>query len=338
MERTERLLDLVALLLDAREPISWAALREAFPADYGAGTREANERKFERDKAELLELGIPLTYVQGDEDSQDGYVLARDAYYLPDAGFGREEVATLYAAGSAALASNAFPGRQDLAHALRKLSFLADDALAPPRVRLELGGGEAGSSVKLSEHLETLWQAVQARKFLQLEYGSPRHPQDLTSRRVDPYGLVLRRGIWSLVGYCHLRQALRTFHVHRIVGLHANTAKPRSPDFEVPDDFRLDAHVAHYPWQHRIHAPQKVTLELRGAVAARTDKLFPGARISPTERGAELELEVTFLDGLLRYALSLSPDCRVLAPEAAAARYGAMARDIAARHQGEAAP
>src|SRR4051812_37824306 len=109
MDRTERLLDLVALLLDAPEPVSWAELKAAFPEDYGQGSEEATERKFERDKAELLELGIPLVYVQGDEDRRDGYALARDAYYLPAVDFTPEELAVLYAAGSAALASGAFP-------------------------------------------------------------------------------------------------------------------------------------------------------------------------------------------------------------------------------------
>ena len=104
MDRTERLLDLVALLLDAHEPVSWAELKESFPEDYGSGSDEATERKFERDKAELLELGIPLTYVQGDEDRKDGYLLDRNAYYLPEPGFTPEEMAVLYAAGSAALA------------------------------------------------------------------------------------------------------------------------------------------------------------------------------------------------------------------------------------------
>src|SRR6476659_6200431 len=91
MERTERLLDVVAFLLDAQDPVSWAQLREAVPEDYAQGSEDATERKFERDKAELLELGIPLTYVQGDEDRKDGYVIARDQYYLPDPGFTQEE-------------------------------------------------------------------------------------------------------------------------------------------------------------------------------------------------------------------------------------------------------
>src|SRR5512138_268791 len=90
MQKDQRLLDLAALLLKAAEPVSWREIQEQFPDDYGA-KGEAAIRKFERDKADLLELGIPLRYV----------------------------------AGSAALANGSFPYARDLAHALNKLSFAA---------------------------------------------------------------------------------------------------------------------------------------------------------------------------------------------------------------------
>lgn len=331
MERTERLLDLVALLLDAHEPITWAQLKEAFPEDYRQGSEEATERKFERDKAELLELGIPLTYETGDDDQHDGYVLARDAYYLPDVGFTKEETATLYAAGSAALASGAFPGRQDLQHALRKIAFFAEDALPSPTVRLELG--DVPETAKVAEHLELLWGALAMRKFVQLEYASPRAGSDATVRRVDPYGLALRRGIWSLVGYCHLRRDLRTFHLHRIRTLTLNASRPRSPDFEIPPDFQLDAHVAQFPWQHRIHAPVSVTLALTGELSARALRMFPDARnVQSTAGGSEITVETRYQEGLLRYALSLAPECRVLAPEETRSRFQEMAERVLAKH------
>jgi len=331
MDRTERLLDLVALLLDAQEPVSWAELKEAFPEDYGAGTDEATERKFERDKAELLELGIPLTYVQGDEDRKDGYLLDRDAYYLPDVGFTPEEMAVLYAAGSAALASGAFPGRQDLQHALRKIAFFADPDLPAPAVRLELGAVRETRHVP--QHLEALWTAASTRKSVTLVYASPRSPK-VSHRTVDPYGLALRRGIWSLVGFCHERQALRTFHVHRIRDLKMNTSKPRTADFQVPADFRLDDHVPHAPWQFRIEQPTEVTLELSGGLADRAEAHFPEARL--VRRGASTTaiLTVTNLDPLLRHLLALSPDARVVGPPAAVARIREMAQAVRAKHRG----
>lgn len=328
MDRTERLLDLVALFLDATEPISWAELRESFPDDYGQGSEEAAERKFERDKAELLELGIPLAYVQGDEDRRDGYVVERDAYYLPEPNLTPEETAVLYAAGSAALASGAFPGQQDLAHALRKIGFFAGDALPTARVRMEMGPSLGGP--ELAQRLEALRGAAFTRKSVTMDYFSPR--SQVTTRKVDPYGLALRRGSWALVGYCHLRKGIRTFQVHRIRSLTVNASKPRSPDFEVPEGFRIDDHVASEPWQHRFHEKVEVTLLLKEALAPLAGRLFPGAKSEPVSGGAQVRVEATFLDGLLRYALSLAPDCAVLAPDRAVGRFRELAEKVARAH------
>jgi len=330
MERTERLLDLVALLLDAQEPMPWADIRAAFPDDYGSGSAEANERKFERDKAELLELGIPIAFVQGDEDKPDGYVIERNAYYLPEVGLTPDELAVLYAAGSAALASGAFPGRQDLAHALRKVGFFSDGPLPAPKVRLELGG--VADARELPGRLETLWGAINARKSVELDYYSP-HTKEATRRKVDPWGLALRRGLWTLVGFCHLRGAPRTFHVHRIRALTVNAQRPRSPDFEVPPDFRLDDYVATWPWQFRFHPPVDVGLELSGALAPLASRLFP-APPAPGERVA-FTVRATHLDGLLKYVLSLGAEARVASPPDAVEKYRAMARRVLEAHGGQ---
>lgn len=339
MDRTERLLDLVALLLDNREPITWAELREHFPDDYGRGSDEAAERKFERDKAELLDLGIPIRWIQGDDEQKDGYVVERESYYLPEVGLSPEELAVLYAAGSAALQSEAFPGRQDLAHALRKIGFFAGKDVPTPRVRMELGAVRTDAS-QIAARLESLWTAASSRKFVELGYWSPRK-QEHTRRRVDPYGLALRRGIWSLVGYCHLRQGIRTFHVHRIGELEVNSARPRSVDFEVPKDFKLDDYVASVPWRHRFHDPLEVTLTLHGELAPMAARLFPDEQLRTEDGVTTVVVRATFLDGLLRHLLSLGPGCKVRAPQQATARFAELVERVLERHrtrgEGEAA-
>jgi proteasome accessory factor B len=335
MDRTERLLDIVALMLDSTEPISWPELREAFPEDYGTGTDGAAERKFERDKVELLELGIPIAYVKGDEDRRDGYAVDKEAYYLPKVGLTPDELAVLYAAGSAALASGAFPGSQDLAHALRKIGFFAGAEVPTPKVRMELGA--LHSAPNLAATLEQLWGAAASRKFVDLSYFSPRSGET-TERRVAPYGLALRRGLWSLVGHCQLRGGVRTFHVHRIRTLVVNAVKPRSADFEVPVGFRLDDHVASYPWQHAFHAPVPVLLRLAGELAPLAQGLFPTASVERVGDESRATVSATDLDGLLRYALSLGAGCRVLGPERAVTRWREMARQILDAHSPPKAP
>ncbi len=332
MDRTERLLDLVALLLDAHEPISWAELRESFPDDYG-GSDEAAERKFERDKAELLELGIPISYVQGDDERKDGYLVERDAYYLPEVGLTKEELAVLYTAGSAALASGAFPGRQDLAHALRKIGFFQGAEVPTPRVRVELTGTREGG--ELAPKLELLWAAASARKWVEISYWSPKKGE-VTARRVDPFGLALRQGVWSLVGYCHLRQGIRTFHVPRVRELKVNSAKPRSPDFEVPKDFRLEDYVASHPWQPQIHPRMTVQLELFGELVPMAARLFPPESVQREGELAKVTLEVTYLEGLLRYLLSLGATCAVRSPPEAVRAFREMTERVLLSHGGAA--
>ncbi len=323
MERTERLLDLVALLLDAKEPLTWSRIYDAFPDDYG-GTPEAAERKFERDKAELLELGIPIAFVNSDEERESGYVLDRAQYYLPEPGLTPEELAVLYAAGSASLASGAFPGRQDLAHALRKIGFFADGPLPVPKVRLELGS--LADTRELPGRLELLWSAINSKKSVDVEYFSPRSRQ-LTERRIDPYGLALRRGLWSLVGYCHLRRSVRTFHVHRVRRLTVNAQRPKTPDFEVPKGFVLQDYVAHWPWQHRFHEPVDVQLELTGSLAPLAGQLFP----APAGMSA-FSLSATDVDGLVKYVLSLGPEARIVGPPEVQEKLAAAAKRVFAAH------
>src|SRR5512134_1547153 len=177
MQKDQRLLDLAALLLKAAEPVSWREIQEQFPEDYG-GSTEAAIRKFERDKAELLELGIPVRYAAGDEDLPAGYLIDKDEFYLPDLKLPPEDLALLYLAGSAALAGGAFPYARDLAHALNKLSFAARAPGASEAAALaarHLSGDDeredGAAPAPASARIEELSRAVAHRKRVRIVYA-----------------------------------------------------------------------------------------------------------------------------------------------------------------------
>ena len=68
--KTERLLNLVLVLLYTRRPLSKAQIRTLVP-QYGAtASTEAFDRMFERDKDELRGLGVPLATEEIDEASR----------------------------------------------------------------------------------------------------------------------------------------------------------------------------------------------------------------------------------------------------------------------------
>jgi predicted DNA-binding transcriptional regulator YafY len=50
---------------------------------------------------------------------------------------------------------------------------------------------------------------------VRMRYG--RHEGEESARALDPYGLVYRAGRWYVVGYCHLRHAVRVFRLDRVL-------------------------------------------------------------------------------------------------------------------------
>jgi proteasome accessory factor B len=330
VERAERLLDLVALFLNAREAVAWSEIQESFPEDYGRGSAEANIRKFERDKADLAELGLSLTYVQGEDRDKDGYLLDRGAYYLPDLTLATEELAVLYAAGAAALAEAAFPFREDLAHALKKMAFAAGDEPGVGRDWSRVVVPRAGRASHA--FVDELSRAVASRKFVEFDYTA-QASGERTRRQVDPYGLVYRFGAWVLVAYCHLRKDLRSFRVDRIEKLNVSSARPRSADFEVPADFKVAAYAVARPWEFRRHASIDVKLRLTSDLAWLAERTFAGGQVLERDRrGVTLGLKVRDQDALIRALLPLGPGVEIQAPEALRSRMRSLLKELLAQH------
>ena len=333
-DRAERLLDLVSLFLAAKEPVTWAQLQEAFPADYGGPSSEASLRKWERDKAELVELGVPLTWVQGADDQPDGYVVAQAEYYLRDLALEPSELPRLTLARPAAQARPSFPFRTDLAHALDKLLFSADPRSRAPGdespgfvVHLPAPGAEAKGEV-----LEKLGRAVASRKDVSFAYEA--FSGERTERRVSPFGLAYRHGAWFFVGHCHLREGLRTFQVERVKELEVNAARPRHPDFEVPEGFSVRDHVSLEAWQYKVHPPVEVEVRLDGPVALLARSRFGASAALEVEAdgGVRVKLRSTNGDAVVREVLALAPHAELGAPAALRRRVAEAAERLAAEH------
>lgn len=319
MQKAERLLDLATFLLRAAEPVSWREIQEQFPGEYGGASGEAAIRKFERDKAELLELGVPVRYAAGDEDLAPGYLVDKEEFYLPDLRLAPEDLALLYLAGSAALARGQFPYARDLAHALNKLSFAArapgaSEAAAVAALHLSSGGEPQPGEGDAARWLEALSHAVASKKRVFMVYAGAERAA-ITRRHVDPYGLYQKGGAWLSVGWCHLRRAIRTFHLRRVVSLEVNQAAPRTPDFKVPRDFSIADHATREPWEYRKHRPLRCRVRLDPPVPAEVRDSF-GPRASVREVGAAVvvELQVTNAEPLVRHVLSFGDRAELVSP------------------------
>ena len=197
MQKDQRLLDLAALLLKAAEPVSWRDIQEQFPEDY-AGKGEAAIRKFERDKAELLELGIPVRYVAGDEDLPAGYLIDHGRVLPPGPAASRRRTSRSCTSPARPRSRRAaFPYGRDLAHAMNKLSFAArapgaSEAAALAAQRLSAEDEDAAPGGR-PPRVEELSRAVAHKKRVHLRLRAAPSGGERTERDVDPYGLLPER-------------------------------------------------------------------------------------------------------------------------------------------------
>jgi predicted DNA-binding transcriptional regulator YafY len=217
--RIERVLNLLALLLDTRVPLT----RDEIVREVSGYPDQitAYRRAFERDKETLRGMGVPITTEPVGDGSEVGYRVRPDDYYLPDLGLGPAETAALRVAVSAvSLGNRAGEG------ALMKLGGGAGEATAPI------------ASLPIAPALATLFEAFRRRAVVSFTHrGRTRH--------LEPWGLSSKRGHWYVVGFDRERDAIRAFRADRIEG-EVEVGEPDS--FETPADFRPDDHVEARPW------------------------------------------------------------------------------------------
>jgi predicted DNA-binding transcriptional regulator YafY len=300
----ERLLDLLALLLSRSRPWMPAEIFASLPDGY-AGDREAQERKFRRDREELESLGIPLRYVDGREESDHGYRVDASAAWLPELQLAPEEQAGLFAVGAAALEGGA-PLPDLLRGALVKLraGWSRTANPSPPVVYV---------ARPAPPHLARVTEAVSARRLVRVSYAGQ-------ERLFAPYCVARSRGRLLVIGHCHLRGAIRSFHVDRIAACTWAEDGP-GPDYEIPASFEARDFLIDQPWQLPVHEPVEVTLSFAPSL------LELGPRMLGLSPGRSCL--TTNLDGLVAQLLSMGDGATIVAPPEARSRLCAIAAEFA---------
>lgn len=333
--RTERLLNLLTLLLNARRPISLREIRDhAEFAAYRTKDPKSGERAFERDKAALVELGVPLRWIppeqDDDEDGIGGYVVDRDRYFLPELRLAPTDLALLSIAGAAAAAIDGFPGRAAVIRALAKLGFDVDGSQPAPTLA-HAPINEGSDPARVGGFLQVLHDAVGRRRTIRMTYRSAR--DELTEREVDPYGLYYRQGNWYLVGHCHLRGGERTFHLGRIETAALRRSERHAAEFEVPDSFDISEHARKRPWEYPHHAPIDVVIRLAERLVPAIPEIF-GPRAIFTESASRpiVRLRVTHRDALIAAVMPYGAAAEVVEPSDLRKEIGGIYEQLAARH------
>lgn len=291
-DRVERLTNLLALLLETQQPLPLRRIRTELEGQYPDGDKAARQA-FERDKAALRGIGVPIemTVAGGDEMSgQTQYWIDRSAYELDDLDLAEDEMRAL----QVAVATVRTDAGQD---AIWKLGGSVGDERPP-----------ISAVLPDRPELPTIRAAVAARASITFGYRD-------ADRTVDPWGVLLRGGFWYLVGHDHLRGEKRTFRVDRIVG---DITTGAGASFERPDDFDpRDAFPAD-PKQigHAAEDGVEATVEVSAIRAAAIERELGVDRVVERRDDASIVVSVpaTNLDAFRSWVLGLADHAVVIGP------------------------
>ncbi len=198
MNKLERLLKLLAALLDTTIPLAAEDLRRRIG---GYPDRdESFRRAFERDKDDLRQSGITILVkpVPDTEPAIDGYLIDQEEYAGRDPGLDADELAALH-----------------LAAALVRVEEMGDDALWKLGGRPSDGTQADGTGVQVEASAETdtaglLHNAIRERRTATFEYDNGEE------RILDPARLSFTRGRWYISGFDRCRDDDRVFRLDRI--------------------------------------------------------------------------------------------------------------------------
>jgi predicted DNA-binding transcriptional regulator YafY len=261
-----------------------------------ASRLEVDVRTVRRYIEKIEDLGIPVEALPG---RYGGYRLA-PGYKLPPLVFTEDEAhiivlgligtpwleldhspATVAAAISKITRVLPESARQKL-HALSELMVLPDrtDAARPTAALL----------IELSEAIQSLFP-------VEITYVSEK--LERTTRVVEPYGVVGRRGRWYLVAFCRLRQGYRTFRLDRIEYMETlGVPFFRDEDF----DFRryAEEQLESFNWgtQYTIDFMSSPE-EVRAKIGPTTGRLESnGGRCRLTASSDDFDYEARYLAGV----------------------------------------
>jgi predicted DNA-binding transcriptional regulator YafY len=174
------------------------------------------------------ELDAPLEY----SAKERGYLYTEEQYQLPAINIKESDLFAIYLADKLLGQYEGTP----IYDSLRSVFSKIEDSL-PEKVATRPGNDQSlftvfppFSTIILPEVFATVLDCLRTSTRLEIEYGSPGNVP--ARRRIDPYHGVRFEGDWYVVGFCHLRGAIRTFSLARIA-----TARKLQERFVMPGDF-----------------------------------------------------------------------------------------------------
>jgi predicted DNA-binding transcriptional regulator YafY len=262
-----------------------------------ANRLEVEPRSVRRYITMLQEMGMPVEGIRG---PGGGYRL-RPGFKLPPLLFTEEE-ATAVVLGllgtpwlEVDLSSMAVGGA--LAKVYRVLPLKGRERLQAISSHLILSPHRQETRPAASL-LVGISEAARQRQRIAIEYTS--YENEVSQRRVEPYGIAGWQGHWYVVGYCCLRQGIRMFRMDRM-----RNVQFLRETFERAEDFDCQAYVI----KHLATIPPiwSIEIEFQAPLYAVQHKIpATHGTLSETPTGVLFQTHHSHLESFARYLIGLS--------------------------------
>ena len=305
MRRIERLINLIAALLEAPRPIPVDEIRTKI-AGYEQEEFEAFRRAFERDKESLRAMGIPIELVRDPlTDQAEGYIIRKESYYLPQLDLEPDELAALRLAADAVLGAG-----EEAAAGLLKLSVDQPlDPLAGPKI---VWGADVAAEQPL---VPELYGALLLRRPISFAYATAAG-ETSERRRLEPYALLHRRGQWYVTGRDLDRDATRSFKLSRIEG-HVEVLEG---SYDIPRGFDAGVQLGDEAWERGPDQPVAVTVRFGPTLRWWAEQNLADWPSGEGPDGSlDVQLQVGRIEALLSWIIERGTDVEIISPDGARA-------------------
>jgi predicted DNA-binding transcriptional regulator YafY len=322
MERLGRFYKIDQILKEHKTAVPFAYLKDAL---------DVSTATLKRDLEYMRErFNAPIEWDRARNGYKFGEPLSGRRYELPGLWFSADEAYALLSMHT--LLAELQPG-------------LLEPHIAPlqARVRAIVGGEPAWKDIEKrirvfqperrtapAEHFGMVATAVLKRSRLWIRHYNRKEDRQ-TEREISPQRLVHYRDNWYVDGYCHMREALRSFAVDAIRAAELRDARAK----EIPAA-ELDEHLGSgygiFAGRDVQWAALRFTPEAARWVAAQSWHPKQRARF---EEGGSYLLEIPYANDreLLMEILKFGPDVEVLAPETLRSQIRARLAAAAARYR-----
>jgi predicted DNA-binding transcriptional regulator YafY len=288
-----------------------------------ADALEVSTRTVYRDVEALCESGVPIHMERG----PNGGIVLADDYRRALAQFTGDELQALFTAAAGPMTDLGIisPRRalQKLAGALPAAQRRAAEA---NRDRIFLDHNRWSRSEQPTAMLSRLRIAVAEQRRLRMDYRD--RSGSVTSRAVDPLGLVAKAGIWYLIAR-EPEKGYRTFRAERIVA-----ADETGERFERPAGFDLEAYWAESVASIESQGPPAypVVVRVRDSARAALTSYWEFELLAEEEGAATLRVVFPGRTVALSQILALDDGARIIEPEDLTDDLIAYARNVLERY------